>query len=180
MEYGSLLGGLSVLILRSQSGEQGKLIKLFGARNYFYHQVQFYDVDKDGQLDILTCRATVSPLGKGHGHLTYLVPKDRQNPTGEWIERILSAHCDTLFSIVDLDNDGVPEIVAVEYWSSRISVIKTVDALGRFSERGSLRNIVVERYALSFFDESDAGHVLGLSVFDMNNDGQVNKAKTDE
>ncbi len=120
------------------------MIKLFGARNYFYHQIQFYDVDKDGELDILTCRATVNH-GHGHGHLTYLVPKDRRNPTGMWVERVLSTHCDTLFSIVDLDMDGVPEIVTVEYWSSRISVIKTVDPLGRFSEISALRNFVVER-----------------------------------
>jgi hypothetical protein len=137
---------LKILNYRSENGEQGKMIKLFGAKNYFYHQIQFYDVDKDGELDILTCRATVNAFGHGHGHLTYLVPKDRRNPTGIWIERVLSTHCDTLFSIVDLDMDGEPEIVTVEFWSSRISVIKTVDPLGRFSEKSALRNFVVERY----------------------------------
>ena len=120
------------------------MIRIFAAKNYFYHQVEFMDVDGDGLLDIITCRATVSN-GRGHGHLTYLVPKNRNNPTGPWIEKILSTHCDTLFSIVDMDLDGVPEIVAVEYWSSPISVIKTVDPLGRFSIPSSLQTFVVER-----------------------------------
>jgi hypothetical protein len=37
--------------------DDGTIIELFRSPNYFYHTVSFYDVNQDGKLDILTCRA---------------------------------------------------------------------------------------------------------------------------
>lgn len=120
--------------MHSGSDDQEAWWNLYTAKHYFYHQVTFYDVDKDGELDILTCRATKPMFGGGKGNLTYLVPKDREDPTGPWVETILNAHCDTFFVIADINNDGKDEIIATEFWGDRISVIETSDPSGSFAD----------------------------------------------
>ena len=83
-------------------------------------------------------------FGGGKGDLTYLVPKDRAHPTGPWVETVLNNHCDTFFSVQDLNGDGIDEIVAAEFWSNRLSVITTSDPKGSFANPAKLDAIVVD------------------------------------
>ena len=149
---------------RDEDGQQSDWVPLFRAKNHFYHQVVFYDVDKDGELDILTCRATTSLFGKGSGDLVYLVPEDRNNPMGKWVEKILNSYCDTFFEIRDLNGDGHDEIVAAEFWSNTLSVTRTTHPEGSFADPSYLEAIVVEK---------KIGHLFGIEILDLNLDGKL-------
>ena len=118
---------------------------MYQAKNYFYHQATFSDVDKDGVLDILTCRATKPLFGAGHGDLTYLQPQDKANPLGPWVEIVLNSHCDTFFVVGDINGDGKDEIVATEFWSDRLSIIETTDSRGSFADPQKLVASVVDK-----------------------------------
>lgn len=129
---------------RTAAGQEA-WVPLFEAKNYFYHQATFYDVDKDGALDILTCRATKPLFGAGHGDLTFLQPEDRSNPRGPWVETVLNSHCDTFFIVADINGDGLDEIVATEFWSDRLSIIETTDLNGSFADPAKLVASVIDK-----------------------------------
>lgn len=122
----------------------GTLLKLFAASNFFYHHVEFYDVNQDGNMDILTCRAFKGFVGGGHGDLTWLQPVDRKAPLGKWKETVIGKGCDTYFLLADVNNDGKIDLVAAEFWGQKMSITESVS--GRFDDASLLNYTVIDRY----------------------------------
>lgn len=121
----------------------GTLVPLFVAKGFFYHQAEFYDVNGDGQLDILTCRAQKSIIGAGSGSLTYLQPKDRSKPLGPWFETIIGKGCDTFFVLEDVTGDGVADIVSAEFWGNQMTLIQGPN--GRFDDASKLTYTTIDK-----------------------------------
>jgi hypothetical protein len=157
-------------------GEHGELIKIHSGRNYFYHQIEYYDVNQDGKLDIITCRATKPLLGSGNGDLVWLEPKNRANPTGPWVEKVIGKGCDVHFKLVDINQDGKPEIISAEFWRKKISLIES-DKNGRFDNYSALKITTIDDKIGSAFD---------IDFVDINGDGKMDilatnhEAKEDE
>jgi hypothetical protein len=135
--------------------------ELFRAKGYFYHQVEFYDVDGDGQLDILTCRAQKPLLGSAKGDLTWLKPKDRNKPLGPWVETVLGKGCDTFFVLADVNGDNKIDIVAAEFWGHKLTIIESPN--GRFDKYDQLKVTTIA---------SDLGEMFGIQLTDVNGDGK--------
>nr|KAJ3420269.1 hypothetical protein HK105_005878 [Polyrhizophydium stewartii] len=136
---GKTKGGL-FFAPRFANGTHGALTQIFKpSSDWFYHRVAFYDVNKDGKLDILTCRANKPLLGSASGDLVWLQPTDRTRPTGSWTETVIGKGCDTYFIIADLNNDGKDEILSAEFWGKSLTLIQSTDASGRFDVASSLK-----------------------------------------
>jgi len=144
-----------------RAGNYQSFKQIFGAKGYFYHQATFYDVDQDGNLDILSCRATKPMFGDGQGDLVWLQPADRANPKGPWKEALLGKGCDTFFVVEDVNGDGVPDILAAEFWGKKITLIQS--PAGKFDDPSTFTYTTVDDSIGAAFD---------LSLVDLNNDGK--------
>lgn len=138
-------------------------INLFTAKNYFYHRVRFFDVDGDGQLDILTCRATKPLFGPGTGNLVYLKPEDSSRPMGPWKETVVGPHCDTFFEIADLNGDGKDDIISAEFWGNSLTMISSTNPKNSFANPKDLVYNVID---------SHDGHIFDVQLVDLNGDGK--------
>jgi hypothetical protein len=112
------------------------IVPLFVSKGYFYHQAEFYDVNGDGLMDILTCRAQKSLFGAGSGALTFLQPKDRSKPSGPWFETVIGKGCDTFFILEDVTGDGIIDLVSAQFWGNQLTLIQGPN--GRFDDASKL------------------------------------------
>ncbi|KAJ3167227.1 hypothetical protein HK101_011810, partial [Irineochytrium annulatum] len=145
---------------------QSDWVPLFTNSNgYFYHRAVLMDVNADGVMDIMTCRAK-KPLvgGSGSGSQVYLTANDPTKPTGAWTEHVIGSHCDTFFDVKDINGDGIPEIITAEYWGSALTVISTKDPKGSFANATNLVYNVID---------AAVGHAFDVEVVDINGDGKL-------
>jgi hypothetical protein len=139
----------------------GPHIELFRGKDYFYHQVEFYDVNQDGKMDILSCRANKGTFSAGKGDLVWLEPMDRAKPLGKWKEYVISKGCDTFFQIVDVDNDGHMDILSSEFWGSAVTLIQ--GNKGRFDVAANNKIISIDK---------SIGPAFEMQYVDVNGDGK--------
>ncbi|KAJ3099878.1 hypothetical protein HDU97_002707 [Phlyctochytrium planicorne] len=133
------------------------------SNGYFYHRTIIADVDGDGQPDILTCRANKGLFGGAKADHVYLTPVDRKNPLGKWKETVIGGHCDTFFRYIDLNGDGVPEIVSTEYWGKALTVISKKNPAGSFADPANLSYNVID---------ANVGNAFDVEYVDVNGDGK--------
>jgi hypothetical protein len=142
------------------NGKPGDQVELYRGRDYFYHQVEFYDVNQDGKMDILTCRANKPLVGAGKGDLTWLEPVDRTKPLGKWKETVIGKGCDTFFQVVDVDGDGYKDILSSEFWGSAVTLIQ--GNKGRFDVPANNKVITIDK---------TIGPAFEMQYVDVNGDG---------
>ena len=152
---GFLIPGRStgeVLIANIYSGEQFAIT----ARKpgYFYHRVEWLDMNGDGRLDALTARAKKYFLGGGTGELVWFEQPedDRRQP---WTEHVIATGPDVHFIVADLSDDGQPEIIATEFFGRQLTV--------RWSEQDVWQTRVIDAMLGNAFD---------LVLTDLNLDGR--------
>lgn len=85
-------------------------------QGWFYHKLIWYDVDRDGLLDIVAARATAPKDTKGE--LLWLKQPSMAAFTSPWKEQVIISGPDVDFIFEDIDGDQKPEIVAAEFFSS--------------------------------------------------------------
>eukprot|EP00835_Amoeboradix_gromovi_P005943 NODE_620_length_5922_cov_0.203160.p2 type:complete len:375 gc:universal NODE_620_length_5922_cov_0.203160:3987-5111(+) len=122
---------------------------------WFYHKVLELDVNKDGIMDLISCRAKVGSFGGET--LSKLVWLDGSKNFKEF--EILDG-CDVNFIITDLDNDGFKEIIYSGFWSQSLSIVTTSN--GRFDNFESLSITEIT---------NKIGNIFNLQLADINNDG---------
>ncbi|XP_004349492.2 hypothetical protein CAOG_02742 [Capsaspora owczarzaki ATCC 30864] len=136
-------------------------------KGYFYHMCEWYDVNGDGKLDVVAARATKPLTGAGSGELLWL--EQPRNPfTDAWTEHVLFAGPDVFFRVADVNNDGVIEIFAAQFFTSKL-VLYT-------APRGNLTN--PSSYATRVIDDS-IGPLFDVKILDLNADGRVDLLITD-
>lgn len=99
-------------------------IQLTPKESYFYHKVEWRDMNGDGKLDILTAHAKKPLIGSGQGQLVWL-----EQPTSDplknvpWNEHVLMEGPDIWFISVDLNtSDSYFEVFATEFFAQDLSV----------------------------------------------------------
>lgn len=147
----------------SANGASGSWIKLAGASGWFYHRAIFADVDMDGKLEIVSCRAKKPTFGAAQTMLVYLKPTDPTKPVGAWTETEIGAGCDALFTVADLNGDGIPDILAPSFFTSEFNLFTSSSKTAGFADKASVKRTVLDKTIGAAFD---------VEYVDVNNDGK--------
>lgn len=125
-------------------------------KGWFYHRAITSDWDGDGDQDLLSARANV-PLfgGKPTGEL--VVFENPGHMDSPWKETVIAQGPDVMFELEDFDGDGLPEVVATQFFSQRLAIYKR-DSLSQPLEQ--------------VFVDDTLGKAFDVSVVDLNGDGR--------
>lgn len=146
------------------NGASGNWVKLGGTKkDWFYHRVIFADIDMDGKDEIVTCRARVPVIGNRETMLVYLKPADPSKPTGTWTEVEIGTGCDALFTVVDINGDGIPEILTPSFFTSVFNLFTSTNKNAGFSDPSSVKKVLLDNTIGAAFD---------VEYVDINNDGK--------
>lgn len=97
----------------------------FAGVGKFFHQATWYDVDNDGYDDLISAKASkpMFNLGKPTGALYwYRNPGPTKTPTRKWDQHLMFQGPDVHFELEDLNGDGIPEIIATEFFYQKLTV----------------------------------------------------------
>jgi len=88
---------------------------------------------------------------------------DRALPLGPWVEHVIAEQkgCDTYFTLQDLNDDGVPELIAAQFWGQSFSIVSTSNK--RFDDSSKLTFTTIDATVEKAF---------GLEFVDVNGDGK--------
>jgi hypothetical protein len=152
-------------------------------RPRFYHEVQYVDMDADGDKDIVTVRSAFKPLGPGSfcaffGDLVYFEnPGAAINANTEWTEHLLFGYPvvvsgpDLSIRMYDFEGDGVPEVVASHFFNRGGAVRIYGAPVGmNWSDVDPVNGPVVRHANIV---TSAQGQPFGFEIVDLNLDGKV-------
>ena len=123
---------------------------------WFYHRALEFDVNGDGVMDIVSCRAKTGVFSKTQSMLVWFDGKNN------FAEKEIVAGCDVNFIFADLDKDGKEELIYSGFWSETLSIITTTT--GRFDVPKDLTTTPIA---------NDIGKAFDLQLVDLNNDGSL-------
>jgi len=115
-------GGLYPLSIDNK-GNYNKGVSFAKEENgWFYHMVEWRDINKDGRMDIITARAKSSG-GDFAGELLWF-EQPASNPVGvAWKKTLLADGPDVLFAIADFDEgDDIIQLYAAQFFSSSLKL----------------------------------------------------------
>ena len=118
---------------------------------WFYHPAEWFDVDQDGRLDLVTARAKVGLTGKTDGEMLWL-EQPEQPLSQPWAEHAMDSPGDVHFRICDLNQDDQAEILSAQFFAKKIC------------HTDSDVSVVIDDQLGSPFD---------LQAVDLNGDGQL-------
>eukprot|EP00004_Rigifila_ramosa_P005740 TRINITY_DN1640_c0_g1_i1.p3 TRINITY_DN1640_c0_g1~~TRINITY_DN1640_c0_g1_i1.p3 ORF type:complete len:490 (+),score=130.65 TRINITY_DN1640_c0_g1_i1:1216-2685(+) len=141
------------------------------ANKWYYVTLVFEDMDSDGDLDILTVRSVevgrlVPPLGifPFWGQLVWFEQPNAGPRSAVWQEhvlinpeRVVNDGPDNKFIFVDLDGDGLKEVVATEFWSSTLRAYWTSD----YTDPAQWRNLTLVQGTFGYLYDLKAAQLGG-------------------
>jgi len=145
---------------QNEQGDFTNWVNLYQKNGWFYHRIEYYDVNQDGKLDIITCRARKSLFGGTDFRLVWLEPSDRSNPLDTWVEREINSNCDTYFRIVDLQDKK--RLLSPQFFGKKFTLITSDN--GNFFNDGYTEKVDIDRNVGAAFD---------TQYVDLNNDGKL-------
>ncbi|GFR86201.1 hypothetical protein ElyMa_004193800 [Elysia marginata] len=151
-----LFGGATSII----SGTKG---------DWFYHMVEWVDMNKDGTLDALTCKTQKPLLGSFKGNMVwYSNPKDHSIST-PWTENVIAVGPDVLFTFVKTNVSGVERelIVTAEYFNLRVRIFWTESPKQDWSQQAMIKSRDIDTIS------KGDGRPFDVIVSDVNKDGSL-------
>jgi hypothetical protein len=146
----------SISIVDQKTGLATRIVK--PKSEYFYHRAAFHDVNKDGQMDIITARAKLGWFGDHDGELIWL-EKPKSDDTNYWTEHLIASGPDVNFVVTS--HQGALTIIATEFFSKRLSMHWLIN--------GNWEHKIIDDTIGAAFD---------LSLVDLNRDGRMDLLAT--
>ena len=133
--------------------------------SWFYHKISWRDMDGDGLLDIVTARSNFNPFrkifgrvlskrNKVRGELLWFRQPNQGALTAKWESHKITEGPDVYFKLIDLDQDGLEEVIATESFQGNLSVYWQKNDLWQ-------KRII----------NSTLGTLFGMEIKDLNGDG---------
>ena len=159
-------GSCIVYDFNDETGKISKFVLASAGKGSFFHHGEFYDVDGDGWKDLIVAKATKKGWfgGKITGSLVWFKnPGDgRRFRNGKWKESKMFDGPDVIFEMHDLDHDGIPEIIATQFFTQRLTVnwLKPGKSFGGGPDSWEQRIVA-----------DDLGSLFNMTLVDLNGDG---------
>ncbi|XP_066268656.1 uncharacterized protein [Branchiostoma lanceolatum] len=134
-------------------------------RDWFFHRVEWVDMDGDGLKDALTARAFFNPLaGSSKGELLWFQqPKSNPTTTPYWSLHKIITGPDTFFRTAKLPIGGKLRTVIITcgFFSKELRITWTDDPKGNWTNTKSINSAVID----------DGLQYFSVEVADLNADG---------
>ncbi|XP_059179524.1 uncharacterized protein LOC131958472 [Physella acuta] len=162
-------GSISLYNLDSPNGSLHVIST--GSIDWFYHRVIWHDMNKDGTLDALTCRANKPLIGATSGELLWF-----SNPAGHsvdrpWSENVIAQGPDVFFDVSKFTAGGktYEVIVVAQFFHPSFKVFWTEDPRQNWSNHTAIRSKVID---------TPAGKPFDVVIADVNADGKLDIVAT--
>ena len=163
---GKSQGAITLLNVKS-----GEIVEITQSRNFFYHRVEWHDMNHDGRLDIVTARANKPTFGSASTEMLWL--EQPASPLKDkWIEHTMISGPDVYFRGADLDRDGKMDFVAAEFFGKKLTLIHQKPNSDEWT-RDILDDTLGAAFDLSFADLNNDGKT---DLLVTNHEGQASKA----
>lgn len=142
--------------------------------DWFYHMVEWVDMNKDGTLDALTCKTSKPLIGAFKGMMVwYSNPKDH-SISKPWTENQLAVGPDVLFAFTKTNVSGTVReiIVTAEYFKPRVRIFWTESPKQDWSQASMIKSRDIDTIS------EDQGAPFDVVVADVNKDGNLDVVLT--
>lgn len=146
---------------------------------WFYHDAKFVDMDQDGYKDLVTVRSSFRVAGgfcPPTGELVWFRnPGKDLRPDVEWEEFILVGALpepggpEINMNIYDFEGDGIPEVIATDFFKSDAITIYGAPKGGKWSDV----NPVTGPFARQQIIMTGQGNPFAVELADLNLDGRM-------
>ena len=124
-------GALHLMALNAQPQQSLAITPV--KKGWFYHKVVWRDMNNDGRLDIVSARSNFNPIRqvfnpillpwwKVRGELMWFEQPEDLSEQSYWRAHKIVDGPEVFFEFVDLDDDGIDEIIASESFQKRLRV----------------------------------------------------------
>ncbi|XP_070564037.1 uncharacterized protein [Ptychodera flava] len=137
-----------------------------GGNPWFYHRVEWVDMNNDGLKDALTARARDVGGGTYVGELVWFENSGSLNPA-PWVPHFVIDGPDCYFRKVELtlpDDTTVHCVISAQYFSEQLTIAWTDDPNGSWTDPTQTHIRVIDEGIGRYFD---------LEVADLNMDGRL-------
>ncbi|XP_076471194.1 uncharacterized protein LOC143301074 [Babylonia areolata] len=143
--------------LTSSSGEDSK---------WFYHRVEWKDMNGDGLLDLLTCRARTHLLGSTEGQMVWFEHPQENALSHPWQSHVIADGPDVFFTVTSLPtSEGDKEcIITAGFFSKSLNIYWTTSPQNRWDDVSMIQKRVIDNTIGDAFD---------VTVTDLNLDGTL-------
>ncbi|KAI8784285.1 CAunnamed protein product [Biomphalaria glabrata] len=133
---------------------------------WFYHRVLWVDMNKDGRLDALTCRANKPLIGATKGELVWFTSPPSKSLATPWPESIVANGPDIYFNLAHfkVGTKTYEAIVVAEFFSHKIRVYWSEDYRQDWSNK---------TYVKSRDIDVSMGAPFDVVIADVNGDGHL-------
>ncbi|ESP03661.1 hypothetical protein LOTGIDRAFT_171192 [Lottia gigantea] len=153
-------GAVKLMDVSSSPAKGPYVISDNGGDEWFYHKVQWVDMDKDGDLDILTCRAKKPIIGKSEGQLLWLENPADHSIQNVWKTHVLAIGPDVFFNYVELDNT---DFIFTSGYFSKVLSVYYLSSGNKWTDSSLVQSRAID---------STIGEVFGVTAVDINQDGR--------
>ncbi|KAK3103545.1 hypothetical protein FSP39_020030 [Pinctada imbricata] len=141
---------------------------------WFYHRVVWKDMDGDGDMDILTCRArepVISLFSSKDSELLWLENPASHSYSSPWKQHVITHGPDVYLRNLKIatPNGTFDAVVTTEFFTKKLSIHWTTDSQNRWTDSSKIHSRTIDATPGAMFD---------VEICDVNNDGKLDLLTT--
>ncbi|XP_067667929.1 uncharacterized protein [Haliotis asinina] len=131
---------------------------------WFYHRVLWKDMNGDGRIDAVTCRAKKPLFGQAQGELVWYEHPATGALEHPWTMHVLAKGPDVYFDFLTLKTPGgtFDCIVTAGFFSKSLNIYWTTDSSNKWNDASKIKSRVID---------NTFGEVFDVQAVDLNGDG---------
>ncbi|XP_067667933.1 uncharacterized protein [Haliotis asinina] len=157
-------GGIKLVNISGSAFGAPVLITEESGEDWFYHRVQWVDMDNDGDYDALTCRARKPLFGSEEGELLWYENPSTPTVRPGWTPHVIAKGPDVYFEYYRLNtpNGNKSCIFTAQFFTKSLSVYWTES--GNWLNSDDVKSRIID---------NTTGAVFDVTVNDIGNDGSL-------